>query len=103
MYMLEYSKLHHYLLYTILDKLQLSFYCEKQIEQLVSRGVGRMGTGKVDDHAGYVLQAERNLKSLIKYFCDYSLRVETFPALSNSHFNAALNACPTFWPYTSSA
>jgi hypothetical protein len=55
----------------------------------------------VIDHQGYVTQAEQNLKSLIKYFCDYSRDLGTFPTLSDSDFNAALSSCPIFWPYCS--
>ena len=81
---------------------QLSLYGRQQIEQLVGHGITRMRINNVDDHAGYVIRAERNLRSLIKYFCDYSRDVGSFPTLSNSAFITALNACPSFWPYRSS-
>ena len=82
--------------------LQLSPYCVRQIEQLVIRGVQRMRNNKADEHPGQVLNAERNLRSLIKYFQDYSREAGTFPQLTNSGFEAALRVCPTFWPYCSS-
>jgi len=83
--------------------LQLSPYCTQQIEQLVGHGVQRMRTGNVIDHAGHVMHAERNLRSLVKYFYDYSREVGTFPNLNNSDFDPALLACPSYWPYCISA
>jgi len=62
----------------------------------------RMRTSKALENAGHTLQAERNLKFLIRYLCDYSRDVGTFPQLNDSDFNAALLASPTFWPYCSS-
>ncbi len=82
--------------------LQLSPYCTQQIEQLVSHGIQRMRVNSATSNAAYSLRAEQNLRSLVKYFCDYSRDMETFPKLSNSHFDAALIACPTLWPYNSS-
>jgi len=85
------------------QNLQLSIDCTQQIEQLVRRGIDRMRTGRVLDHAGHVIQAERNVKLLIKYFCDFARDAGTFPRLSNADFQKALIACPTIWPYCSSA
>lgn len=82
--------------------LQLSQYCQQQIEQMVSHGVQRMRVNNATDNAGYTLRAERNLRALIRYFCEYARDMETFPKLSNSHFDAALLACPTYWPYSTS-
>ena len=84
------------------QSLQLSPGCAQQIEQLVGHGVQRMHINNAGSHAGHVLQAERNLKLLIRYFSDYSRNSGTFPMLNDSDFDAALLACPTFWPYCSS-
>lgn len=83
-------------------QLQFSPYCKQQIEHLIGNGIKRMRTNKTIDHAGYLLQAERNLVSLIKYFSDYSKRVGTFPQLSDSHFDAAVRTCPALWPFSTS-
>jgi hypothetical protein len=83
--------------------LQFSPYCMQQIEGMVGHAIQRMRTGNVIDHAGHVMSAERNLRSLIKYFCNYAREVGSFPKLSNSDFDAALLDCPTFWPYRSSS
>ena len=84
------------------QSLQLSDYCTQQIQQLIGNGVNRMRTSKVLDHAGHVMQAERNLRSLVKYFSDYSRTAGSYPHLSTSQFDAALSSCPTLWPYCSS-
>ena len=84
------------------QNLQLSQYGEQQIEGLVSNGVQRMRFNSATDSASYNLRAEQNLRSLIRYLCDHARDLETFPKLSNSHFDAALIACPAFWPYSSS-
>jgi hypothetical protein len=83
--------------------LELSPYCVQQIEQLIGQGVQRMRVNNAIDHAGHVMQAERNLRALIKYFSDYSRNRGTFPNLSQADFDAALLSCPTIWPYCSSA
>ena len=84
------------------QNLQLSPYCTQQLESLVSQGVQRMIIQKSADHPGHVMQAERNLKFLIRYFSECAERLGTFPALNNTDFDTALNACPTFWPYRTS-
>lgn len=84
------------------QNLQLPIYCTQQIEKMVSYAVQRMRTHKVIDHAGHIMQAERNLKSLVTYLCDCSQRAGTWPSLSNSDFDAAMSNCPNFWPYCSS-
>ena len=80
--------------------LQLSPYCIQQLELLVTRGIERMRNNKVLDHAGHILNAERNLKSLVKYIGGYSREEGTFPKLTNTGFDAAILASPTFWPYS---
>jgi hypothetical protein len=84
------------------QNLQLSVYCTQQMEQLVSNGLQRMRANKAIDNAGHVMHAERNMRALVKYLCDYSRKAGTFPSLSNSSFDAAMSSCPTFWPYCSS-
>jgi len=84
------------------ENLQLSPYCSQQIEQLLSYGIQRMRVNNASDRARHILQAERNLKFLIRYFSNYSKEVGSFPRLNNSDFDAALLACPTFWPFCSS-
>ena len=74
-------------------------YCTQQIERLVTQGVERMRNNNAADHPGRVMNAEQNLKSLVKYICDYSKNMGTFPQLSQSHFDAAMRSCPTLWPY----
>jgi len=83
-------------------QLQFSPYCTHQIEHLIGNGIKRMRTNNTLDHAGYMMQAERNLAALIKYFCDYSKKVGAFPELSDSDFDAAVRTCPTLWPYSTS-
>jgi len=83
-------------------QLELSLYCTKQIENLISRGIKRMKMNNTLDHAGYAMEAERNLATLIRYFHEYSKKLETFPKLSETDFDAALRNCPTLWPYSTS-
>ena len=78
-----------------------TLYCERQIESLVSHGVTRMRINNVVDRSSHIIRAEQNLKSLISYFAKYSREVGTFPTISNSAFNNALNDCPTLWPFHS--
>lgn len=85
------------------QNLQLSSDCQRQIEQMVRHGVQRMRINRAMDHAGHVIQAERNMRLLVRYFCDYARNLGTFPKLSNSDFNRALSACPTLWPFSSSS
>ena len=84
------------------QNLELTPDCTNQIEQLVRVGVQRMQINNAQNHAGHVIQAERNLKSLVRHFCDYARDVGSFPRLSNSDFQRALTTCPTIWPYRSS-
>lgn len=84
------------------QNLQLTPDCANQVEQMVRFGVQRMKINNAINHAGHVIQAERNLKHLIRHFCDYSRDVGTFPTLSAANFQRALTNCPTLWPYRSS-
>jgi hypothetical protein len=84
------------------QNLQLSSDCIAQIEKMVRYGIQRMRANHSMDNAGHVIQAERNMRFLVRYFCDYSRDMGTHPKLSNSDFNQALNACPTLWPFNSS-
>jgi hypothetical protein len=84
------------------SQLQLNSYCMNQLENLMRHGINRMTTAKVLDNAGYSLQAERNLRSLIEYFSSYSKSEGTFPQLSDSQFDIALRNCPTLWPFSAS-
>lgn len=84
------------------QNLQLSPYCLQQIEILVGRGVERMRNSNATDNPGYVMNAERNLKSLVKYFADYSRNKGSYPRLTRSDFDHALRSSPTYWPYCSS-
>lgn len=82
--------------------LQLSPYCTQQIEQLLSRGLERMRNNKAAEHPSHQMNAERNLKALVKYFSDYSKEMGTYPRLSGSDFDTALHTSPAYWPYCSS-
>ena len=84
------------------SQLELTAYCLKQVEILIGRGVKRMKMNNTIDHAGYVLEAERNLATLIRYFDEYSKKLETFPKLGDTDFDAALRNCPTLWPFSTS-
>jgi hypothetical protein len=84
------------------QNLQLTSYGVQKLESLIGQGMERMRINHAVDHPSYVMRAERNLAALIKYFCDYSRDVGTFPSLSNSDFDDALTASPTFWPFRSS-
>ncbi len=84
------------------QNLQLTPYCTQQLEVLLTRGVERMRNNRVADHPGRVLNAEHNLKSLVKYLCDYSRVAGSYPQLSHSDFDAAMRKVPTFWPYCTS-
>ena len=77
------------------QNLQLSPDCLSRIEQMVRHGVQRMRINRATDHASHVIQAERNMRLLIRHFRDYARNLGTFPKLSNSDFSNALNACPT--------
>ncbi len=82
-----------------ISQLQLSPYCAKQLEGLVRTGLKPRRISNTLDHAGYVMQAERNLPGLIKYLNDYSRRTGTFPDLSDNNFDSASRNSPTFRPY----
>jgi hypothetical protein len=84
------------------SRLQLSPYCKKQIEQLVTRAVTRMHNNKVADNPGRLMNAERNLRALVKYLHDHSQATGSFPRLTDTDFDTAMRVCPTFWPYCSS-
>jgi hypothetical protein len=84
------------------QNLQVSPSCTQQIEQLVNNGVQRMRLDKADQHAGHVMQAELNLKALIRYLGEYARDEGSFPKLNDASFDAALSRCPTFWPFLSS-
>ena len=76
--------------------------CQQQIEQLVSNGVARMRATKAVDHPGHVMAAERNLKALVRYFCDFAREEGTYPTIDGAAFRRALLASPIYWPYSSS-
>ena len=80
---------------------QPSSYCEGQFKKMVGNGVTRMRINNAIEQPGYVLRAEKNLKTLVKYFSDYARKVGSFPTLSNSAFDNALKDCPSLWPYRS--
>ena len=80
----------------------LSPYCVQQIEVLVTQGVERMRNNNLADNPGRLMNAEQNLKSLVKYLRNYANEVGSYPHLSNADFDAALRNCPTFWPYCAS-
>ena len=84
------------------QNLQLSAYCTQQIEQLVNQGVQRMRNNNAADHPGRILNAERNLKSMVRYFSNYSKEVGTFPRMNHSDFDDAFRSLPTLWPYCTS-
>lgn len=83
-------------------RLQFSPYCVQQIEQMIGNGIKRMKVNNTIDHAGYALQAERNLKALIKYFADYAKNQGTFPNLNEKDFDTAMHTCPILWPFSGS-
>lgn len=83
------------------QNLQLSAYASQRIEQLVKNGIHRMRVNNASEHAGLVLQAEQNLKFLVRYFSDYAREAGSFPSLKDQDFDAALKTCPTYWPYSS--
>lgn len=82
--------------------LQLSSSCRGQLEGMVTRGVTRMRVNKLLDNPGQILQAERNLKEMVQYFCGHARQVSTYPTLSDDEFRRAKTACPTFFPFWSS-
>ena len=87
-----------------LEFLQVHFspYCVQQVEQMIGNGIKRMKVNNTIDHAGYVMQAERNLKALLKYFSDYAKQEGTFPELKDKDFDAAMKTCPILWPFSAS-
>ena len=84
------------------QNLRLSQGSIQKIEQLVGHGIQRMKASNAIDNAGFAMRAETNMKSLIKYLGDYAREEGTFPDLNDSMFDAAMLACPTYWPYSSS-
>lgn len=82
--------------------LSLPSSCRSQIEKMVNRGIVRLRMNNLLDNPGMVLQAESNLKGLVRYFCDFSREVNTYPTLNDADFQKGLTACPTFFPYWSS-
>lgn len=84
------------------QNLLLSPYGSQQIEVLITQGVERMRNNKVDEHPGRLMNAEQNLKSLVKYLRKYATDVGSYPQLSNADFDDAMRNCPTYWPYCAS-
>lgn len=84
------------------SQLQLSPYCIQRIEHLIGNGLKRMRANKTLDHAGYFMQAERNLAALIRYFGDHAKKAGTFPNLRDSDFDTAVRTCPAYWPFSTS-
>lgn len=82
--------------------LQLTPYCQQQFEQLLSNGVQRLSLVRPAPKPAHTMQAERNLKGLVKFFCDFAQDRGTFPRLENADFNAALSQCPPHWPFHAS-
>ncbi|MDX1459652.1 MAG: hypothetical protein R3348_01180 [Xanthomonadales bacterium] len=80
---------------------QPSQSCKSQLEQMVFRGITRMKIGGAIDQPGRVLQAEKSLRDMVKYFSDYARDAGTYPTINESDFRAALLASPPFWPYHS--
>ncbi len=83
-------------------ELQLGPYCIQQLEQAIGNGIRRMEINNSSSHPGYVLQAEQNLKSLIRYYSGYAENIGTFPLLSELDFDAAQRSAPGLWPYSTS-
>ena len=83
-------------------QLQLSPYCVKQIESMIANGIQRMRSNNTIERPAYVLEAERNLGALIRYFSEYAKKMNTFPELTDSAFDAAVRTSPTIWPFTAS-
>ena len=79
--------------------LQLPGSCRSRLEQMISRGVIRMRTNKILDNPGQVLQAEQNLKSLVRYFCEFSREAGIYPEITDPDFEKALLGCPPFFPF----
>lgn len=80
---------------------QPSSYIDGQFRKMVSQGVTRMRINNAVDNPSYTIRAETNMKTLVKYFSEYSRKVGTFPTMSNAAFNNALKDCPSLWPYRS--
>ena len=81
--------------------LELSPSCTQQIEKLVNNGAQRMRLNKAE-HARHDIQAEQNLKTLIRYLGDYARDAGTYPKLNDEGFRAAVSRCPALWPFLSS-
>jgi hypothetical protein len=82
--------------------LELTANGRQQVEQLVTYGVDRMRRSHALEHPGLMINAEQNLKSLVKYLAGRAREAGTFPNLSPQDFDSAMRACPTLWPYCSS-
>ena len=81
--------------------LQLPSSCRSRIEQMVSRGVTRMRTNRILDNPGQVLQAEQNLKELIRYLCAFARDAGVFPEMTDADFDKAMLTCPPLFPWHS--
>ncbi len=77
-------------------------YALQQVETLVNQGLERMRRTKAVDHPGLVINAERNLRRLVRYLAEYAREAGSFPELEPRQFDAAMRSCPAFWPYSTS-
>lgn len=82
--------------------LQLTPGSQQQLEQVVANGVSRMRRTHAIDHPGLLINAEQNLKSLVKYLAAYAREAGSFPKMTSQDFGTAMRTCPTLWPYASS-
>jgi hypothetical protein len=82
--------------------LNLPSSCRNQLERMVSHGVTRMRVSNALDSPSHVIQAEKNLRLMVRYFSDYSKKTGSYPTLKDSDFRNGLLDCPTYWPYWSS-
>ena len=78
---------------------QLRPYCEHQIEAMIAQGVQRMRSSNCVDQIDKVSLAQQNMKKLVKYFCNVSQEMGTYPMLADTAFDSALASCPPLWPY----
>jgi hypothetical protein len=76
------------------QEFKASSYCEGQLQRLVSQGIARMRLNNAIEDSSLILRAEQSLRSLVRYFCQYSKDVCRCAHRSQARLHARLNAPP---------
>ena len=81
------------------QSLQLSPYCEQQIEHLINTGINRMVINKATEMPDKINLADENLKRLIEYLAEQAKYYGFYPNLEELGYDLAMAGCFPLWPY----